>query len=129
MTAQDKNRVTPDEVRAEIAAEIGISRIDLKAPPHKFGEVMEEIAPQGVKTKLAEWEDKTIVIHTVRFFQGKFGPAAYILFTDANGELFNTVLSQKIVLPKLAGAVEFLPLECTVVKKEGGQFGEYWDLE
>lgn len=129
MVQSDQKPVSPEEVRDQISMEIGISRVDLKSAPRLLSDVMDEVAPQGIKTKLSEWEDKDIVLHSIRFFKGRYGNAAFVVFTDDNGELFNTVCSQRVILPKLAAIADSLPIQAHVVKKEGGQFGKYWDLE
>jgi hypothetical protein len=126
---QEQEPVTADEIRDDLTAQIGISQIDLKAPPRLLVEVMSEVAPSGTASKLSEWVDQDIVIHSLRFFKGRYGNAAYVLFTDVNGELYNCVCSQKVVLPKLAAIAESLPVQAHVVKKESGQFGRYYDLE
>lgn len=129
MTDQNEKTTSPEEVQANLVTGIGISRINLKAKPRLFSEVIEEIAPQGTRVKLAEWVDRTITMHSIRFFKSEHGPCAFILFTDDNGELFNALCSWKIVLPKLAAVAEQLPITATVVRKEGGQKGHYYDLE
>ena len=129
MTDQNEKMTSPEEVRDELATGIGISRINLKAKPRLFSEVIEEIAPQGTRVKLSEWVDLTITIHSIRFFKSQHGPCAFLMFTDENGELFNALCSWKIVLPKLAAVAEQLPVIAKVVHKEGGQKGHYYDLE
>lgn len=129
MTDQEQERVTPEQVRDIQRAKIGISKISLDVPARRLTDVLEEIAPQGQKTKLSDWIDQEITIVSVHWFKGKFSDACFVQFTDANGELFNMTVSGKIVLPKLAAVEDQLPVICKVVKKEGGQFGRYWDLE
>ena len=112
-----------------ISAEIGITRLDLSISPRKIGEVLDEIMPQGAETKAEDWVDEPIVLHSVRFFVGQYGAAAFCVFTDKDGVLWHFILGQKIIVPKLAAAREELPLSATLRKKEGGQFGEYYDIE
>ena len=114
---------------ALISAEIGITKLDLSVSPRKISEVLDEIMPQGEETKAEEWVNVPIVIHSIRFFVGQYGPAAFAVFTDENGYLFHFILGQKIIVPKLAAVREQLPVTATLVKKEGGQFGEYYDIE
>jgi hypothetical protein len=125
---QEQKPVTADEIRDDLTAQIGISQVDLKAPPRLLSEVMEEVAPQGTPSKLSEWVDQDIVIHTLRFFKGRYGNAVFVVFTDLNGELYNTVCSQKVVLPKLAAIANVLPVQAHVVRVEGGQFNRYYDI-
>ena len=112
-----------------IEAEIGITKLDLALTPVPIGDILDEIMPQGEETTAADFVDQTIAIHTVRFFVGQFGPAAFVVFTDENGVLYHFILGQKIVLPKLAAVVDRLPVSATLRLKEGGQFGEYYDIE
>jgi hypothetical protein len=109
--------------------EVGITKVDMRAAVRKFSEVLEEIAPQGVNVKIAEMVDQTIIVRSVRFFNGRFGPAAFVIFTDLNGELMNMIVGNKIVLPKLLIVREQLPVECKLVKKEGGSANAYFDIE
>ncbi len=112
-----------------IKAEIGITQLDLTAPAVSISEVLDEIMPQGEETNAADWLNTEIVIHSIRFFVGQFGAAAFVVFTDENGVLFHFVLGQRIVLPKLAAVYERLPVSATLRLVEGGQFGEYYDIE
>ena len=112
-----------------ISAEIGITRLDLSISPRKIGEVLDEIMPQGAETKAEDWVDEPIVLHSVRFVVGQYGPAAFVVFTDKNGVLWHFILGQKIIVPKLAAVRDVLPVSATLRKKEGGQFGEYYDIE
>jgi len=112
-----------------ISAEIGITKLDLSVSPRKIGEVLDEIMPQGAETKAEDWVDEPIVLHSIRFFVGSFGPAAFVVFTDTDGVLWHFILGQKIIVPKLAAVREVLPVSATLRKKEGGQFGGYYDIE
>ncbi len=112
-----------------ISTEIGVTRVDLELTPVPIGDILDEIMPQGEETMAADFVDQTIVIHTVRFFVGQYGAAAFVVFTDENGVLYHFILGQKIVLPKLAAVIDRLPVSATLRKKEGGQFGEYYDIE
>lgn len=126
MTTQTPNQEKPT---GNEIVEIGITRIDLRRPVRPIGEVLEELAPQGTKVKKTDFLDQDIIIHSVRFVKGKFGPFAFVVFTDQNGELFNTIISNKIVLPKLYVVAETLPVSARLVKREGGTYGEYYDIE
>ena len=112
-----------------ISEEIGITKVDLAIAPVPIKDVLDEIMPQGEAVKAEDFVDQPIVIHTVRFFVGQYGLAAFVVFTDVNGVLYNFVLGQKIVLPKLAAVKERLPVLATLTVHEGGQFGEYYDIE
>jgi len=112
-----------------ISAEIGITKLDLTVSPRKIGEVLDEIMPQGAETKAEDWVDEPIVIHSIRFFVGQYGAAAFVVFTDTDGVLWHFILGQKIIVPKLAAVREVLPVSATLRKKEGGQFGKYYDIE
>ncbi len=115
--------------KAIIETEIGITKVDLELTPVPIGDILDEIMPQGMETTAADFVDQEIVIHSVRFFVGQFGPAAFVVFTDTNAVLYHFILGQKIVLPKLAAAVDRLPVSATLRLVEGGQFGEYYDIE
>lgn len=129
MTDLEVKAPTSDELRDELSLDVGISRIDITVKPRRFGEVMEEIAPQGTRVRLVDWLDTPIVVHSLRFFVTHDHKCAHIMFTDINGELFNALTSWRVVLPKLAAVANQLPLECTFVKREGGQKGVYYDVE
>src|SRR5512143_1696129 len=101
-----------------VPVEIGVTKIDLHKVVRPISEVLEEIAPQGERRKAAEFVDQDVVIHSIRFFNGQWGPAAFVIMTDENGELFNTIVSQKIVLPKLAAVRNNLPVSCRLVHHE-----------
>ena len=110
-------------------AELGITRIDLKKVPRSLSAILDEIAPQGEKVKVADIAGSEITVHSVRPFRGAYGPAAFVIFTDENGVLFNTIIGQKIVLAKLLAAIPYLPVTMVIEKKEGGAFGEYYDAQ
>ncbi len=112
-----------------IKAEIGITQLDLTAPAVSLSEVLDEIMPQGEEVKAADFVNVEIVIRRVTFFVGQFGAAAFVVFTDENGVLFNFVIGQRVVLPKLAAVIDRLPVTATLRLVEGGQFGEYYDIE
>jgi len=110
-------------------AEIGVTRIDLKAVPRKIGEVLEEIAPTGERVKAADVVGEEITIHSIRPFVGEYGPAAFVVCTDSKGALFNMVVGQKIVLAKLITVMDQLPVSGTLTRHDGGRFGLYYDIE
>ena len=112
-----------------IETEIGITKIDLTMEPVPIGDILDELMPQGLQANIEDIVDQEIVIHSVRLFVGSYGPAAFVVFTDDNGELFNFIVGQKIVLPKLLAAMERLPVSATIKRHEGGQFGYYYDIE
>ncbi len=126
MTNQPNNDNAPSEYPL---AELGITRVDLKKIPRNLSEVLDEIAPQGEKIKVADIAGSEITVHAVRPFRGAYGPAAFVIFTDEGGVLFNTIIGQKIVLAKLLAAIPYLPVKMTIEKKEGGAFGEYYDAQ
>lgn len=121
------NQTTEDN--SGVPIEIGVTKVDLHKVVRPISDVLEEIAPQGERRKAAEFVDQDVVIHSIRFFKGQFGTAAFVIMTDGNGELFNTILSQKIVLPKLAAVKDNLPVSCRLVyhKREGDP--GYYDIE
>lgn len=123
MSSKHERDQAPDEFDS------GITHIDLSAVARLFSEVYEEIAPQGTRVKLADIVDSQIIIHSVRPFMGRFGQAAFVLFTSPEGELFNTVISNKVILPKLYAVRDQLPLVATVVKKGEEGANAYYDLE
>lgn len=112
-----------------VEAEVGITTIDLKATPVPIGDILDELMPQGEQVKVEDFVDQLITIHSARLFLGQYGPAAFVIFTDENGVLWNTVIGQKIVLPKLIAVMEKLPVTATIREHEGGQFGHYYDIE
>lgn len=124
--SDEKEYQDPKEL---VKAEIGITKVDLELTPVPIGELLEELMPQGLDATVEDFIDQEIVIHTVRLFVGSYGPAAFVVFTDDNGELFHFVIGQKIVLPKLLAVMEKLPVSATIRRHEGGQFGYYYDIE
>ena len=124
--SEEKDYQDPKEL---IETEIGISKIDLTMEPVPIGDILDELMPQGLQANIEDIVDQEIVIHSVRLFVGSYGPAAFVVFTDDNGELFNFIVGQKIVLPKLLAVIEKLPVSATIKRHEGGQFGYYYDIE
>lgn len=123
------NEVYTSEDVAERLESGGVMRVNTGRQARKFSDVMDEIAPQGERAKLKEFEGQEIVFLSLRFFAGRFGDACFCIFTDANGEMFNMILNQKIILPKLSAVRDELPVKATVVKKEGTNGRSYWDIE
>jgi hypothetical protein len=119
----------PSEETPKTGLEIGITRINFSKAPKSLSKVLEEIAPEGDKVKVADLVDQEIVIHSIRTFEGQFGTGAYVIGTFNDGTIFNTIIGQKIILPKLLACVEELPVACKITKHEGGQFGRYYDIE
>ena len=119
------------DVNEEMAlvARQGITRIDLTLPARRISEVLEEIAPQGTKVLKDEVEEQDIIIRSIEFFRGKFGAAGFVVFTNLEGELFNTILGGKVMLPKLWLIKDQLPVVARLVRREGGQKEYYWDIE
>ena len=117
------------EVRDMVVASVGTTSIDFKKTVKQLSKVLEELSPRGEDSKLANFIDQEITVWNVQPFLGEYGPAAWVLFTDPQGQLFNTVIGQKIVLPKLLIAMDDLPVKCVVKVVEGGRFGHYYDLE
>lgn len=124
--SNDEGHKTQKEI---ISTEIELRKVDLELSPVPIGDILDEIMPQGEETTCEEWVNTPIVIHTVRFFVGEFGPAAFVVFTDENGVLYHFVLGQTVVLPKLAAVRDRLPVSATLKMHEGGQHGEYYDIE
>ena len=92
-------------------------------------QVLEDLLPSGRKTKKVELVGKLIVIHSIEYFKGSFGPALFVRLTDENGELLNTIVSNKVLAKKLWAVRENLPVSCTIVKvlREGSP--AYYDFE
>ena len=124
--SDEKDYQDPKEM---IETEIGITKIDLEMTPVPIGDILEELMPEGLQASVEDIVDQKIVIHSIRLFVGSYGPAAFVVFTDDNGELFNFIVGQKIVLPKLLAVMDKLPVSATIKRHEGGQFGYYYDIE
>lgn len=118
-----------DDIREMVLAQVGSRRIDMTVTPRKLAEVLDEISPQGENTKLAQHVGKKLTIWHLEPFVGQYGPAAWCIFTTEDGEMFNTVIGQRIVLPKLLTVMDYLPVTFTLIEKEGGQYGRYYDVE
>ena len=111
---------------------VGTLDLSLIGDIPSLAEVVEELAPRGEDSKVEALEDEEIIVWTVEPFVGSYGPAAFLLITDAEGEnLRNVVVGQKVALPKilLAEQENRLPVRLTFVKREGGKYGHYWDIE
>jgi hypothetical protein len=130
MEMTDEQEVqTQEDIAQEFKSEVGITTLNLNKQPRRLGEVLDEIAPEGEKVKVADIVGWPIVIRAARLFKGQYGVGAFVIFTDENGALYNTIIGQTILLSKLMTALEYLPVECTILRLEGGQFGEYYDFE
>jgi hypothetical protein len=127
-TVTNKDNPSEAETGATLPV-IGITRINFNKPPKALSKVLEEIAPEGEKVKVVDLVDQDIVIHSIRPFEGQFGTGAYVIGTFNDGTVFNTIIGQRIVLPKLLACMDELPVACKIVKHEGGQFGRYYDVE
>jgi hypothetical protein len=125
----EKQPKSEKDLKKQVLGTVGITTLLLDQQPRKLGELLEEIAPEGEKVKVADIVGWTIVIRSIRLFEGQYGVGAYVIFTDENGAIYNTVIGQKILLTKLCSVAEELPVECTIIKNEGGQFGRYYDFE
>ncbi len=123
----EQAEVPIDDLVEELAS--GVRReLDLSAPVRKFSAVLEEIAPMGRKVKVSELVDQPIIIRSLKFFRGTYGDAAFVVLT-LDGELCNTVIGQRVILPKLAAVRDLLPVEATIVKREVPGKNGYYDLE
>lgn len=131
MTNQKSDIVpsTPEEVRAEIMKNAKIEPILFEGQVKKLGEVLAEINPTGFEVKLREFIDQPLVIWAISPTFTSYGPAAQIVFTDANNVLYNSMVFQKVILPKLMIVMDRLPVSCILREKQGGLFGSYFDVE
>ena len=107
--------------------EAGITHLNLKGTVVPIQQVLDEVAPVGERIKKIDLVGKPIVIVSLRPFIGQFGPALFVIFTDDNGEIFNTIVSNRVLMPKLLAVQDRLPVSCTIVKKENDQ-GGYYDV-
>lgn len=126
MAKKEEQEKVHDET---LELEVGLTMIDFKKPARRLLDVLEEIAPQGERVKTDDLIGKEITLHSIRTFQGENGPAAFCLVTDEGGALYNTIIGGKIVYPKLLAVQGQLPVSFKLVKKEGGRYGRYWDVE
>jgi len=108
--------------------QVNVPKITLTNTPVKLVDVLEQIAPQGQRVKKGEFVGEQITIVSLRPFIGQFGPAIFVIFYDSNGELFNTIISNRVLMPKLLLIIEHLPVTTTIIKKGSGS-GEYYDFE
>lgn len=104
-------------------------RDELFARARKYGEVLEEIQPQGPFVPIGEILDHEVIMISVRFSETKKGLAAFPVLFNSAGELFHTYTASKVVVPKLQAIVEHMPIRLVFVQKEGGNFGKFYDLE
>lgn len=94
-----------------------------------FGDVMDEINPEGPFIPMAELLDKQLIIRSIRFQETRKGPAAFPVFLNREGEIFHSYTGSKVLLPKLQAIANHLPVRCMFVEKEGGAFGRFYDME
>lgn len=120
---------TPDEVRAEIMKAARLEPIVFSGEVKALSTVLAEINPQGSEIKLREFVDQEIVIWAISPTMTTYGPGAQIVFTDQHNVLYNSMVFQKVVLPKLMVVMDRLPVKCTLREKQGGLFGSYFDIE
>lgn len=118
-----------EEAREMVLASVGVNKVNFNLTPTPLAQVLAEINPTGTQVKLADVVDHTIVVWNVNPFVGEYGPAAFVIFTDENNILYNTIIGQTVLLPKLCMVMDRLPVSAVVRKIEGGQFGYYYDFE
>ncbi len=118
-----------EDIIQEVVGTVGLATVNLNAPVKSISQVLDEINPQGQRCKLADFVNQEIVIWGVNPFKGQFGPAAYVIFTDKDNIMYNTVAGQTVVLPKLLMVMNSLPVSARVVEVSGGMYGSYFDLE
>jgi hypothetical protein len=130
MNSQNSKTVTDLETGEIIPfEEIGVSKVDLNRVPRRAADVLNEIAPQGENVKASDIVGTEIIVHAMRPFKGDYGNALFVIFTDATGAMFNTVIGGQVIAPKLYALRDDLPVSMKIVDKEGGQFGHYYDIE
>lgn len=117
-----------DAVRDIVLANVNSVRSQMTIQPRQMKEVLDEIAPRGEAGKVREFVGRQITILHVEPFIGRFGPAAFMIFADETGTLFNTVVGQKIMLPKLLLVADQLPVTTTIKKVEEAN-NPYYDFE
>jgi hypothetical protein len=120
---------TPEEVRAEILKAARIEPIVFEGQVKQLSEVLAEINPTGSEVKLREFVDQEITIWAISPTFTSYGPAAQIVYTTQDNVLYNSMVFQKVILPKLMVVMDRLPVKCTLREKQGGLFGSYFDLE
>jgi hypothetical protein len=124
----DQPNQTSNERSIQLAS-VGIARVKLSGTPVPLRDILEEIAPKGEEAKLAEFIDRQITVWAIDPFMGEFGPAAFVIFTDSDGGMYNTITGGKVLLPKFLAGMERLPFTCTIVKRKVGTPSEYYDAE
>jgi hypothetical protein len=124
---------TPEDFRNFALSQIGTRTLDLAAQPVNISQVLEELAPKGENTKLADVVGHNIVIHSVEpFISKKFDrPAAFVIFTTEEGELRNAIIGGQVILPKLivCAAENRLPVSGTLTYTDMGNETGYYNLE
>ena len=108
---------------------VGLTKINLKGTPVPLAQILEEIAPQGKRIEKVSLVGKEIVIHHINPFVGDYGPALYVILTDENGEIYNTIISSQILMPKLLAVRNQLPVSCTIVEHMREGKPKYYDFE
>lgn len=123
MTNQpDKDQAPPKESQPKKV-------IDFTLKPRPLRKVYEEIFPQGQPIKAEDLLNQELTVHHMKPFSGKFGRALYCVITLEGGEIRNTIIGAVAVIEKLWTCRDNLPVTFTLVQRDGGEFGRYYDIE
>lgn len=103
-------------------------KIDMSIVPEMLGDVYNELNPQGDEADLHDFAGEAITVRSLRPFMGNHGPAFFMVFTDADDNMFNCPVGGAVVTEKLNIVRQRLPLVATFSKVDqgGGEF--YWDV-
>lgn len=108
---------------------MGLQTVNLKGTPVPITQVLEEIAPQGDRVKKVDLVGRQITLLSMHGFVGDYGPALFVIGADEDGELFNTIIGNRILMEKLMTVRGRLPVTCTIVRIDKGEDKFYYDFE
>lgn len=122
------------EVRGQLALRGFIA--DMERKKIKLSEIMDEVAPTGVKLPTDNVVGRTFTIIRARAFESSFQEQTHAYFVvgydDEEDLLFNTVLGGAAVVDILdlwAAQGRREPIEVKLVWNEGGKYKGYYTLE
>ena len=111
------------------AEDYDITTIDNNLTPARAADVVQELLPTGQTVQAKDLINQELVVHHLKAFQGEFGPALFVVATDAQGVVLNTVLGGRVICPKLWACRSRLPVALKLIHVDGGQYGGYYDFE
>lgn len=123
---QDNEVIEGQPVEDDLFAQ---PKLDLTLTPKDAKAILDRVLPTGQETPIKELVGYDLVLRVVRPFRGKYGPALYCTFTDANGAVYSSVVGGQVIAPKVWALRNDLPVSLRLAWVEGGQYEGYIDIE